>query len=313
MGKFVQLNRISISFLLMLMASLSVKADVKLSQQQVVKSVERIASLYADEYVYAEVGERVQQQLDMQLQEGEFNHIQSPAELANKLHQSIQQITHDLHVAVRHTPSRKETIKQRAKHDAVFESKQLAEGIGYLKFNQFNGSYSSKRKMKNAMTQLSHNRMLIIDLTENGGGSPEMVAYLGGFFFANPTTLNIFYDRNNTIVGKVKTSPHRLSKQLSKNMQLIILTSNKTFSAAEGFTYHMQAFNKALVVGEKTGGGAHPITIRNIDNDIQVVIPFRRAFNPLTKGNWEGVGVIPDISVPAQNALNKAIELAQSS
>lgn len=35
-------------------------------------------------------------------------------------------------------------------------------------------------------------------------------------------------------------------------------------------------------------------------------VPFMRANNPISKTNWEGVGVEPDINVPAAQALDRA-------
>jgi len=37
-------------------------------------------------------------------------------------------------------------------------------------------------------------------------------------------------------------------------------------------------------------------------------VPGGRARNPITGTNWEGVGVIPDVAVPAENALKAALE-----
>ena len=46
----------------------------------------------------------------------------------------------------------------------------------------------------------------------------------------------------------------------------------------------------------------------NVENDFEVSVPVGRAINPITKTNWEGVGVIPDIKVKKEDALDKALE-----
>ena len=65
---------------------------------------------------------------------------------------------------------------------------------------------------------------------------------------------------------------------------------------------------RATIIGETTGGGAHPVRGMNVENDFEVSVPVGRAINPITKTNWEGVGVIPDIKVKKEDALDKALE-----
>jgi len=89
-----------------------------------------------------------------------------------------------------------------------------------------------------------------------------------------------------------------------------VLTSKSTFSGAEEFTYNLKNLKRATIVGETTGGGAHPVAGHRIDNHFMIGVPFARAVNPISKKNWEGTGVEPDISVKAADALEKAQELA---
>lgn len=90
---------------------------------------------------------------------------------------------------------------------------------------------------------------------------------------------------------------------------MYVLTSARTFSAAEEFTYDLQARHRAIVVGETTGGGAHPARLQRVDDHFAVGIPYTRAINPITRTNWEGVGITPDVQVVASDALTKAREL----
>ena len=85
-----------------------------------------------------------------------------------------------------------------------------------------------------------------------------------------------------------------------------VLTSKRTFSAAEEFTYNLQTQKRATIVGETTGGGAHPGGPQPINDHFAVWVPSGRAANPVTKTNWEGTGVKPDIEVPADQALKTA-------
>ena len=69
---------------------------------------------------------------------------------------------------------------------------------------------------------------------------------------------------------------------------MYVLTSRITFSAAEYFTYNLQALKRATVVGEVTaGGGAHSTSIERIDDRFNIRVPYGRPINPITKTDWE--------------------------
>ena len=99
-------------------------------------------------------------------------------------------------------------------------------------------------------------------------------------------------------------------RRFGESKPLYILTSGRTFSAAEAFAYNLQALGRATVVGEITGGGAHPFEYRRVHPHFAVDLPEARSINPITGSNWQGVGVQPDVAVPADQALAKALELA---
>jgi C-terminal processing protease CtpA/Prc len=85
-----------------------------------------------------------------------------------------------------------------------------------------------------------------------------------------------------------------------------LLTSHETFSGGEDFCYTLQAQGRAEVIGETTGGGAHPTRMVPISRTVAVAVPFARSINPITGTNWQGTGVVPDTSVPAAQAHNVA-------
>ncbi|MBC7788868.1 MAG: S41 family peptidase, partial [Anaerolineae bacterium] len=89
-----------------------------------------------------------------------------------------------------------------------------------------------------------------------------------------------------------------------------LLTSKSTFSAAEGFAYDLQALGRAIIVGEPTGGGAHPYENVKLDEHYVLGLPVSRSVNPITGRNWQGTGVRPDVAVPADSAYTVALRLA---
>lgn len=146
---------------------------------------------------------------------------------------------------------------------------------------------------------------MILDLRQNGGGDPESVAYLVSHFFAEGDSrlINSIYNRVRNSTRQYWTSP-TVSPRYSR--PLYVLTSARTFSGGEEFAYDLQTQKRATLVGETTGGGANPGGPAALAHGFVAFIPTGKAINPITGINWEGVGVKPDVSVPAGEALKTA-------
>ena len=162
-----------------------------------------------------------------------------------------------------------------------------------------------------AMTVAAQGDALIIDLRKNGGGA-ETANLLTGYLLDGGKPLSGEYNRPNDR-HTANTSPSWVpGRRFGSTKPLYILTSRKTFSAAEAFAYDLQALKRAIIVGEITGGGAHPFEYRRVHPHFAVDLPEGRSINPITKTNWQDLGVQPDIPVPADQALDKALELARN-
>ena len=90
-----------------------------------------------------------------------------------------------------------------------------------------------------------------------------------------------------------------------------MLTSKGTFSGAEEFAFDLKNQKRATIVGETTGGGAHPVSGHPVGDYFMVGVPFAKSLDPVTKTNWEGTGVEPDVKVTSEDALGTAEKLAQ--
>jgi retinol-binding protein 3 len=146
---------------------------------------------------------------------------------------------------------------------------------------------------------------LIIDLRDNGGGNPSMIQLLASYLLKpdHKTLLNSFYIRKGDRTEQYWTAPWVPGPRLSE-APLYVLTSKRTFSAAEEFTYDLQSLKRATIVGETTGGGAHPEEEHLVAGyPVVMSLPFGRAVNPITGTNWEGTGVAPDVPAAAAEAL----------
>jgi hypothetical protein len=157
-----------------------------------------------------------------------------------------------------------------------------------------------------AMKFLGNCFALIIDLRDNGGGSPSMVQLISSYLLEESTHLNSFYIRESDQTKQFWTQEFVDGKRLEE-VPVYILTSKRTFSGAEEFTYNMKNLERATIIGETTGGGAHPcrrVTFKDLK--VKLSLPYGRAVNPITGTNWEGTGIEPHIQVPRDQALEVA-------
>jgi len=181
----------------------------------------------------------------------------------------------------------------------------LAGNIGYIKLNGFTDASVGGNTAIATMNFLANTKAIIFDLTDNGGGSPSMIQLITSYFFEDSEHLNSFYYRDGDVTKQFWTQAVVQGPKMI-NTELYVLTSSRTFSAAEEFTYNLKSMERATIIGETTGGGAHPVNDYIINNNFTISIPFGRAINPITKTNWEGTGVKPHVEISRDKALNTA-------
>jgi C-terminal processing protease CtpA/Prc len=147
-------------------------------------------------------------------------------------------------------------------------------------------------------------------MRDNGGGDPSMVRYVSSYLFSTRTHLNDLWNRKTGETQEFWTLDTIPGKRFGGEKPVYVLTSSRTFSGAEEFSYNLKMLKRATIVGETTGGGAHPVAGRRIDDHFIIGVPGARAINPISKTNWEGVGVEPDVKVAAATALATAQKMA---
>jgi hypothetical protein len=182
----------------------------------------------------------------------------------------------------------------------------LPGNVGYLDFLYFTSPKIAGDTYSGAMAVVANSDALIIDLRRCGGsGSVEAIPFLCTYLFAEPVHLNDIYWRASDSTQQFWTLPSVPGRRYL-NKPVYILTSRHTFSGAEEMAYDLQNLKRATIIGDVTGGGANPGGTRRVNDHFAVWVPFGRAINPYTKANWEGQGVIPDVKVPASQALVSA-------
>jgi C-terminal processing protease CtpA/Prc len=147
---------------------------------------------------------------------------------------------------------------------------------------------------------------LIIDLRGNHGGSPHGVVFWCSYLFPDADThLSDIFDASTGETRQFWTLPYVPGLRYL-DRPVYLLTSHETFSGGEDLAYSLQAQGRVTVLGEVTGGGAHPTRPVPISATMMMGVPFARSVNPVTGTNWQGTGVVPDVSVPADEAYDVA-------
>ena len=279
--------------------------------------VEAVAQAIADGYVYPELGRKMADAVLEKCKAGDYDKVDNDAELSRRLTDDLRAISHDRHLGVRPQMPRPRqpdgpSIRDVAGDNYAFREVQVLPGnIGYIRFDGFIDDQAAYETASAALAFVAHCDALIFDLRNNGGGSPESIRYISSYLFDKPTHLNDMIDREGKIVEEYWTLDTVPGQRFAPDLPVFVLTSTYTFSGAEEFSYNLKNLKRATIVGETTGGGAHPVRGVRVNDRIVVGVPYMRACNPITKKDWEGVGVEPDVKVTRAEALDRALELAR--
>ena len=281
--------------------------------------IDTILKRLNDSYVFPEVAKKMEQSIRERVDKKEYDQITSAKEFATTLTKDLQTVSHDKHLRVRYSHSpipergqrREPTAEEREqrKRDLSWMNhgftkvERLRGNIGYLEFLHFADEELGAETVAAAMNFINSTDALIIDLRGNGGGNPAMVALICSYLFGpEPVHLNDLYWREGNRTDEFWTRKEVAGKRYL-NKDVYVLTSKRTFSGAEEFTYNLKNLKRATIIGETTGGGAHPGGGFRISEHFGMFVPTGRAISPITKTNWEGTGVTPDVAVPADQAL----------
>jgi hypothetical protein len=287
-------------------------------------AVARIAELLDGRYVFPDVGAEAGRHVQRLLDAGTYESLTSAEAFAERLTADLQGVTHDLHLRVRPRPPQAaerarddpdaaiaaQRREMRAGNFGFARVERLEGNVGYLDLRGFGPLELVQPTAEAAMRMLAGSDAVIFDLRQNGGGSPETVRFLSSYLFAEPTHLNSLYWREGDRTEEFWTLAEVPGERLA-DVPVFVLTSRRTFSAAEEFSYNLRTRERATLVGETTGGGANPGGGFPVSDRLSVFIPEGRAINPVTGTNWEGVGVEPHVAVPAAEALEAALPLAR--
>jgi hypothetical protein len=287
------------------------------------KVIERALATLTRYYVFPEVAAKIDSEVRRRVAAKKYDGVTSGRAFAELLTNDLRVVNHDMHIGVEFSVEpvpdlkvgQKLTPAQREQEHREFvftnagfvKVERLAGNVGYLRLDRFAPPEEAAARMAAAMSLVTDTGALIIDMRSNGGGWPATVGLLISYLYPAEQELHLhdLYSRRDGSTHQYWTSIEVSGKRYIEK-PVYVLTSTHTFSAAEGFAYDVQALRRATIVGEVTGGGAHPSMLEKLDTNFLLSIPNARVINTVTHTDWEGTGVKPDVAVPADRALDVA-------
>ncbi|HRI43169.1 MAG TPA: S41 family peptidase [Fimbriimonadaceae bacterium] len=290
--------------------------------------LETLAKELIERYIYPDRAKEIDKALKEWTKTPEYTAIESPLIFAQKVNDLLKASVTDAHLRFRYSaaplpkrerrdepsPDEERRFNEMVRRaNAGFEKvERLPGNVGYVMFRHFAEPEQMARPLESAMTFLANCEAFIIDLRQNGGGSPEGVRlFCSHFFGEKPVHLNDIYFREGEKV--VKNEFWTLADLKGPRFPVApvyVLTSKRTGSGAEECAYNFQQLKRGTIIGESTWGGANPGGTVRLSDHFDCFIPTGRAENPHSKKNWEGTGVSPDIAIDPAKALQEAHTLA---
>ncbi|HEY0867073.1 MAG TPA: S41 family peptidase [Fimbriimonas sp.] len=311
---------------LALIASVCPAIAAELTAETKTQTIDSLFASMNKSYVFPDKAKEAEDAIRARLQRGEYAEVGDGQAFAKLLTEHLREVCKDAHLRVRYSeqtlPARKQNDKPSAEEiagmrrwesamNAAFEKvERLAGNVGYIKFNGFTSPAGAERPIRAAMDFVADTDALIFDIRDNGGGEPATVRLLCSYLFGEkPVHLNDIYDRPTNKTEEFWTLK-KVAGRRYLNKDVYVLTSKRSASGAEEFAYNLKNLKRATIVGESTWGGANPGEMVRLNDHFGAFVPTGRAINPITKTNWEGTGVEPDIKVPASDALKASHLLA---
>lgn len=273
-------------------------------------------------YVFPDKGDALGKELVARAAHGDYDSANTIAGLGKVLDHDLKEIGKDGHFRIDFRP---DFDPARSSGDHVPNAEEIAQGreemmqiaygiarvqrlpgnVGYIDLRGFGPTEFVGGGYDAALTLLAGTDALVLDLRRNGDGEPESVSYLLSHFFleGDRRHLNDLYDRPSDSTREYWTASY---VPVHYTKPIMVLTSHGTFSGGEECAYDLQTQKRATLVGETTGGGAHPGDDVALGHGLVAFIPTGRAINPITHTDWEAIGVKPDVAVPAADAMKTA-------
>jgi hypothetical protein len=309
------------------------KSDARIDSRTRAAVVAEIGDLLIEKYIFLDVAEKIKKHIDTRLKNGDYDGLDDPVRFCSALVEDLYEVSQDKHFHIEFNPqladlvraqqSESEEEKERAFQAHRENDRQnnfgfrkvenLTGNIGYVDIRYLSNAEYAGQTAVAAMNFVANCDAVIIDVRDTPGGFPNMVQLLCSYFVKgvreSRTHLNTFERRFDDSIEQFWTWSYVPGPRMY-DLDLYVLTSQFTGSGAEELAYNLRNLKRATLVGESTGGAAHPVKDVVVQRDFVMHLPEGRPINPISGTNWEGTGVEPHVAVPADLAFDAAYKMA---
>jgi C-terminal processing protease CtpA/Prc len=282
--------------------------------------VDKLLDRLADSYVFPERASAAGELLRANRDAGHYA-VPVDEALCERLNEDLFEVCRDKHLRLIWHPaadgddppaSEEELVaglheQFRLENQGVRRVERLPGNVGSIQLTIIPPATTAGDSIAAAMELVKDTQALILDLRETRGGAPDGVALWCSYLLPDGEVhLNDVVQGPYGPTRQYWTSGHVAGPRYAER-PVYVLVSSTTFSGGEELAYDLKTLGRATIVGENTRGGAHPSTVVSLGDHVELRLPVARSVSPLTGGNWEAIGVEPDIATPAAEALEAAL------
>lgn len=304
-------------------------ADTEAHRAEVVAA---LATALEENFVFPDVARRYAEALRTKAAAGGYAGLGE--RFAETVTADLQAIHPDRHLRLGPTgagpagPGPRRVMRMPDASEAIGESGWIADGVAYINLTLFPGDPATVARIRAFMEAHKSARAIIFDIRGHRGGGLEEMDAIFSYIYPRETLLvgmdtRTAAERNGgNPLGELATlrraaAPEGVIRRMHhalpgpaatplRDAQIFLLTSRRSGSAAEHFSLALKRTHRATLIGETTAGAGH--YGRMVDfGGYAAFIPVGRTFDPDNDWDWEGVGVPPDVAVPADQALDEAL------
>jgi hypothetical protein len=294
----------------------------KIEQSQASTVVSQTAQLVSRHYFDPGRRAAIVQRLEESRAAGRYA-TTDPRQLAQRVTEDLLAVTNDWHMSLTWDPanharlaaeasspgppqahSREQSI--RTNH-GLEQMRILPGNVRYLRISAFpwipdrsGAAYDA------AMAFLREGDAVIVDLRNNGGGNASAERYAISHFMPgdHERLLMTFQDENGAPEQERVHSYLPGGRIIGK--PLFVLVNGRTASAAEAFAYHVQQFRLGRIVGGRTAGAGNNNQLFPVAPGFVASISVYSPRHAVSGGNWERIGIAPDIDAKPAESLTVA-------